>query len=78
MPLAKLANKIYPSFKIAPFPVKKSEVKRRHLEEFQNDPLLEFSRISVRNILLNEEIMKKFHEKEIDKVTLPFIMILGG
>jgi len=42
------------------------------------DPLLEIEKIPIRNILVNEQMMKRFHEKEAEQVTTPFIMILAG
>lgn len=42
------------------------------------DPLLEIDRIAVRNLIVNEQSMKRFHSKEAEQTATPFIMILGG
>ena len=76
IPIAKVLNHVIPSFKLAPYPAKGKA--KKHIMEFMKDPLVESNRIAIRNILLNTESLKKFHESEMDKVMMPFIMILGG
>lgn len=39
---------------------------------------MEIKTISAKTIVLNREALRKFNEKEIEEIKLPFIMILGG
>jgi uncharacterized ubiquitin-like protein YukD len=63
LPIAKFIDKFYPSYKLAPFPTK--EKPKRHIEEMNKDPLIEYRKVAVRNVLLNREILQRFHESEV-------------
>lgn len=39
---------------------------------------MEIKKISVNNIVVGDEMMRVFREKEQDKVQTPLMMILGG
>lgn len=78
MPLAKMLGKVWPSCKLAPFPADKKKIlTNKHLRELIKDPVLEVKTIPVQNLLINDQAMKSFQLHQ-DKVTTPFMMILGG
>jgi hypothetical protein len=66
-----------PHFRM-PLPANKALLKTRFIREINMDEMVENKKIAINNIFLNEHMLKKFHEKEADQVTTPFIMILGG
>lgn len=76
LPIAKIVDKFYPSMKLAPFPSGAKGYKS-YLKEFKEDPLNEYKKISVHNVVLNQQLMSKF-QNEFNKVKTPFIMILSG
>lgn len=39
---------------------------------------MEFQKITLKSVMLNSDMIRKFNEKEVDKVNTPFLMILGG
>lgn len=43
-----------------------------------NDPICEHKRIPVHNIVANDTIVKRFIEKDLDKIMTPMLMILAG
>lgn len=79
MGIIKLINRFWPTFS-APIPAaqRKAMMASQFLREINNDPLVENKKIPIRNLVVNEQSLKRFREKEADNVTTPFIMILGG
>lgn len=63
--LAKTISSVYPTFRLSPFPGSSKNVKRHHLE-YLKDSLMEIKKISAKSIVLNQSIMKRFHEKDVD------------
>lgn len=72
-------DKVYPSmgFPIPPAQ-KKAMTQTKFHQTIMADPLVEANQIRVRNLIVNDRMMRRFHEKEADQVTTPYIMILGG
>jgi alpha-beta hydrolase superfamily lysophospholipase len=70
-------TKAYPYVKLGPLPISALPIKK-HILELCKDPLLEVKSVAIRNIVLNKEAMTKFHGEEVQNITTPFIMILGG
>ena len=79
MGFAKLINKFWSTF-AAPIPPaqKKAMMATEFLRNINSDPLVENKSIPVRNLVVNEESFRRFREKEAEKFSTPFIMILGG
>ena len=72
-------DKVYPSMGF-PIPTaqKKAMTQTKFHQTIMGDPLVEANQIRVRNLIVNDRMMRRFHEKEADQVTTPYIMILGG
>ena len=79
MGIIKLINKFWPTFS-APIPAaqRKAVMANQFLREINNDPRVENKKIPIRNLVVNEQSFKRFREKEAEKVSTPFLMILGG
>ena len=60
----------------AKFPVKK--ILPPHTAHFALDPLLEFKKVPVHNLVTLTAMSKKFRTQEVDNLNTPFIMIQGG
>lgn len=52
--LAKLLDRFFPTLKLAAFPMKKEDRPKDHYMHFIEDPLCEFKKISVHNIVVGE------------------------
>ena len=81
LPLAKMMNYVYPTYRLAAFPTKKEDQPKPHYVHFldkKEDPLVEFHRIPVHNVVLNAQMMNSFLEKTQERVKTPLLMILGG
>ncbi|CDW71931.1 UNKNOWN [Stylonychia lemnae] len=76
--LAKLLNYVAPNYQLASFPVKSDGRFTRHYQNFLDDEFNLAGKISVNNIIVGEQMKKKFLEHEKDKIITPLIMILGG
>ncbi len=58
--VSRFLAKIFPTLKLAPFPVKKGEEPKAHYLHFLKDPLMNIKKIPVHNIVVGDEAIRVF------------------